>query len=132
LFAGADGRLPRRSPSRPTGGAGTDTWAAPSHAATAGVGSALGRALLGPDIVGAIERLNAQPAKDLIKYGTSGLHATLLLARLVDELRLWVMPVAVGTGQRQFDDIDTSSLDLRLSDVRKRANNSVTLTHVPS
>jgi dihydrofolate reductase len=88
--------------------------------------------LLGSDIVGQIERLKAQPGKDLIKYGTSRLDDTLLRARLIDELRLWVMPVVVGTGQRLFDDIDTSSLKLTLTDVRKLANSSVILTYVPS
>src|SRR5438874_6798541 len=52
--------------------------------------------VLGPDIVGAIERLKAQPGKDLIKYGTSRIDDTLLRAGLIDELRLWVMPVVVG------------------------------------
>jgi dihydrofolate reductase len=36
--------------------------------------------LLGPDIVGAIERLKAQPGKDLIKYGTSRVDDTLVRA----------------------------------------------------
>jgi dihydrofolate reductase len=88
--------------------------------------------LLGIDIVGAIERLKAQPGKDLIKYGTSRVDDTLLRARLVDELRLWVMPVVVGTGQRLFEDVDTSSLELTLTDVRKLANSSVILTYTPS
>jgi dihydrofolate reductase len=88
--------------------------------------------LLGPDIVGAIERLKAQPGKDLIKYGTNRLDATLLRAHLVDEIRLWVMPVVVGAGQRLFEDIDPSSLKLALADVRKLAGGSVILTYVPS
>jgi dihydrofolate reductase len=88
--------------------------------------------LLGPDIVTAIQHLKAQPGKDLIKYGTSRLDATLLRARLVDELRLWLMPVVVGTGQRLFEDIDTSSLQLQLVDIRKLANDSAILTYVPS
>jgi dihydrofolate reductase len=88
--------------------------------------------LLGPDIVGAIERLKAQPGKDLIKYATSRVDATLLRAHLVDELRLWIMPVAVGSGQRLFEDVDTSSLDLTLTGVRKLANGSAILTYVPS
>jgi dihydrofolate reductase len=87
--------------------------------------------LLGPDIVGAIERLKAQPGKDLIKYGTSRLDDTLLRAHLVDELRLWVMPVVVGAGRRLFEDVDTSAVDLTLADVRKLANNSAILTYVP-
>ena len=88
--------------------------------------------LLGPDIVGAIERLKAQPGKDLIKYGTSRIDATLLRAHLVDELRLWIMPVVVGTGQRLFEDIDTSSLQFTLADVRKLDGGSAILTYLPS
>jgi dihydrofolate reductase len=88
--------------------------------------------LLGPDIVGAIQQLKAQPGKDLFKMGTGRVDDTLLRARLVDELRLWVMPVVVGTGQRLFEDVDTSSLELTLTDVRKLANSSVILTYVPS
>jgi dihydrofolate reductase len=74
--------------------------------------------LLGPDVVGAIERLKAQPGKDLIKYGVSRLDDTLLRARLVDELRVWIRPVVAGSGQRLFEDVDTSSLHLKLTDVR--------------
>jgi dihydrofolate reductase len=88
--------------------------------------------LLGADIVGAIQQLKAQPGKDLIKYGTGRVDDTLLRAGLVDELRLWVMPVVVGTGERLFEDIDTSFLKLTLTDVRKLANSSVILTYVPS
>jgi dihydrofolate reductase len=87
--------------------------------------------LLGPDIVGAIERLKAQPGKDLIKYGTSRVDDTLLRAGLVDELRVWVMPVVVGNGQRMFEDVDASSLKLTLTDVRKLGNGSVVLTYIP-
>lgn len=88
--------------------------------------------LLGPDIVGAIERLKAEPGKDLIKYGTSRVDDTLLCAGLVDELRLWVMPVVVGTGQRLFEDIDTSSVQLTLTDARRLENGTAILTYTPS
>jgi dihydrofolate reductase len=87
--------------------------------------------LLGPDVVGAIEQLKAEPGKDLIKYGTSRLDATLLEAGLVDELRLWVMPVAVGAGQRLFEGVDVSALRLTLTDARKLDNGSAILTYVP-
>jgi dihydrofolate reductase len=88
--------------------------------------------LLGPDIVGAIEQLKAQPGKHLIKYGTSRLDATLLGAHLIDELRLWIMPVVVRTGQRLFEGIDATSLHLQLADVRKLEGGSVILTYLPS
>ena len=87
--------------------------------------------LLGPDIVTAIQDLKAQPGKDLIKYGTSRLDATLLGAGIVDELRVWVMPVVVGSGQRIFEGIEPSSLELTLTDVRKLRNGSVVLTYIP-
>ena len=87
--------------------------------------------LLGPDIVAAIQDLKAQPGKDLIKYGTSRLDATLLGAGLVDELRVWIMPVVVGSGQRIFEDVEPSSLRLNLTDVRRLRNGSVVLTYIP-
>ena len=87
--------------------------------------------LLGPDVVGAIERLKAEPGKDLVKYGTSRLDGALLRAHLVDELRLWIMPVVAGAGQRLFEDVDVFSLDLTLIDVRKLANGSAILVYVP-
>ena len=87
--------------------------------------------LLGPDIVTAIQDLKAQPGKDLIKYGTSRLDATLLGAGLVDELRVWIMPVVVGSGQRIFQDVEPSSLRLNLTDVRRLRNGSVVLPYIP-
>ena len=87
--------------------------------------------LLGPDIVTAIQDLKAQPGKDLIKYGNSRLDATLLRAQLVDELRIWILPVVVGSGQRIFEDVEPSSLKLNLTDVRKLRNGSVVLTYIP-
>jgi dihydrofolate reductase len=87
--------------------------------------------LLGPDIVEAIQELKAQPGKDLIKYGNSRLDATLLRAQLIDELRLWIMPVVVGAGQRIFEDVDTSSFSLTLTDVDRLRNGSVVLNYTP-
>ena len=87
--------------------------------------------LLGPDIVKAIQELKAQPGKDLIKYGNSRLDATLLRAQLVDELRLWIMPVVVGSGQRIFEDVEASSLKLTLTDISELRNGSVVLTYIP-
>lgn len=87
--------------------------------------------LLGPDIVTAIQDLKTQPGKDLIKYGTSRLDATLLGAGLVDELRVWIMPVVVGSGQRIFEDVEPSSLRLNLTDVSRLRNGSVVLTYIP-
>ena len=85
--------------------------------------------LLGPDPSSAIARLKDQPGKDLIKYGTSRFDETLVREHLIDELRLWYHPVVVGAGQRLFEDVDTSSLALRLTDERRLGNGSVILSY---
>ena len=86
---------------------------------------------LGDDAPGALARLKARPGKDLIKYGTSQLDATLLGANLIDEIRLWIMPVVVGAGQRIFEDIDPAAVSLDLTGVHRFANGSVILTYTP-
>jgi dihydrofolate reductase len=87
--------------------------------------------LLGPDPSSAIARLKGQPGKDLIKYGTSRLDDTLVREHLIDEFRFWIMPVVAGAGQRLFEDVDTSGLHLRLTDVSRLQNGSVILTYAP-
>src|SRR5919109_5562738 len=86
--------------------------------------------LLGPDVVAAIQDLKSQSGKDLIKYGTTRLDATLFGAQLVDELRVWIMPVVVGSGQQIFEGVEPSSLRLNLTDVRRLRNGSAVLTYV--
>jgi dihydrofolate reductase len=85
--------------------------------------------VLGPDAAAAIARLKQQPGKDLVKYGTSRLDDLLLREHLLDELHLWYMPVVVGAGQRLFEDVDSSVLDLRLTDQRRLGNGSVILSY---
>ena len=85
--------------------------------------------LLGPDAAGAIAALKERRGKDLIKYGTSRLDELLLREHLLDELHLWHIPVVVGAGQRLFEDVDTSSLALRLTDERRLGNGSVILSY---
>jgi dihydrofolate reductase len=88
--------------------------------------------LLGLDPSGAIARLKGQPGKDLIKYGTTHFDDTLVRDQLIDEFRFWIRPVVAGTGQRLFEDVDTSGLRLRLTHERRLKNGSVILTHTPA
>src|SRR5262249_2883374 len=80
---------------------------------------------------GAIARLKDQPGKDLIKYGTSRLDETLVRDRLIDEFHFWIMPVVAGSGQRLFQDVDTSGLHLTLTSSRTLKNGSVILSYAP-
>ena len=74
------------------------------------------------DPVAEIERLKAAPGKDIVQYGFGQLSFTLLEHGLLDELRLWVHPLFVGTAEPgdllfrrsrsvHFDLVDTTSLD---------------------
>lgn len=84
--------------------------------------------VLGPDVAADIAELKQQPGRDLIKYGTSRLDDLLLREGLLDELNLWYVPVVVGRGQRLFEGVDTSSLDLTLTGERRLGNGSVMLS----
>jgi dihydrofolate reductase len=87
--------------------------------------------LLGPDPSGAIAELKRRPGKDLVKYGTTRLDATLVRDHLIDEFRFWYMPVVAGSGQRLLEHVDTAELDLTLTGERRFGNGSVILTYVP-
>jgi dihydrofolate reductase len=82
--------------------------------------------VLRPD---SLAELKQQPGKDLIKYGTSRLDDLLIREHLLDELHLWYVPVVVGSGQRLFEDVDRSSLDLELTNVRRLRNGSVMMSY---
>lgn len=104
----------------------------PKHVATRTLGDLGWNATpLGDDVAGGLARLKAQPGRNLIKYGTSRLDATLLAAGLIDEIRLWIMPVLIGAGQRIFEDIDPAMARLDLTDVHRFANGSVILAYTP-
>ena len=79
-----------------------------------------------------IAKLKQQPGKNLIKYGTSDLDRTLIQHKLIDEFRFSIFPIVVGNGRHLFEGIDTSQLNLRLTDTKIFANGIVRLTYVPT
>jgi dihydrofolate reductase len=50
------------------------------------------------DPIESIRALKQQPGADIVQYGFGALSHALMAAGLLDELRLWVHPVFVGTG----------------------------------
>ena len=58
--------------------------------------------LLKGDVPEAIRELKARGGGELQVHGSAGLIQTLLAENLVDELRLMVFPVTLGTGKRLF------------------------------
>jgi dihydrofolate reductase len=60
-----------------------------------------------------IAELKRQPGKDITILGSGALVRSLLRGDLLDELRLMVHPVVLGTGKRLFEDgSDRKSLEL--------------------
>ena len=85
--------------------------------------------LLEGDVVEAVRRLKEQPGGDILKVGTGGeLQPYLLEHRLVDEYLFWLFPVIAGSGERLYDGIGPTDLDL--VDVKRLANGILGLTYV--
>lgn len=68
--------------------------------------------LLTPDVAGQVAELKRQPGSYLLKYGTGPLDRTLLEHGLIDEFRIWVVPVTTAPGQRLFEDVGEAGLTL--------------------
>ena len=64
-----------------------------------------GASVVGGDVVEAVSRLKDEIDGDIVVYASRTLLVTLLEHDLVDELRLIVFPVILGSGQRLFDGV---------------------------
>ena len=64
------------------------------------------------DVAAGVAELKQQPGGDLLKFGTGPLDRTLLEHGLLDELHLWVFPVAAGRGERLLDGMDITHFTL--------------------
>jgi dihydrofolate reductase len=73
--------------------------------------------LIQGDVAEYVADLKSQDGPEIQVHGSPGLIQTLLEHDLVDEYRLWIFPVAVGTGKRFFGD-GTIPVALKLVDSR--------------
>lgn len=60
--------------------------------------------LLGPDVPAAVAKLRAEPGGEIRVWGSTELVRTLAEHDLVDEYRLVVYPLVLGTGKKLFAD----------------------------
>lgn len=60
--------------------------------------------LLGPDVPAAVRRLRAAPGGEIHVWGSTELVKALAAHDVVDEYRLIVFPLVLGTGKRLFSD----------------------------
>jgi class 3 adenylate cyclase/dihydrofolate reductase len=86
--------------------------------------------IISGDIAARVAKLKEQPGGDMLVYGSPDLVDELLRHQLVDEYRLLVYPVILGSGKRMFRDrIDTHFL--RLVESREFPSGVVLLRYVP-
>ena len=87
--------------------------------------------LIGENVVEEISALKAQPGKDIVISGSGTLVRSLLEYGLIDELKLMVHPVVVGSGKRLFEDVEKQT-PLELVDSRIFSTGVVYLTYRPA
>ena len=71
--------------------------------------------LIPGDVAEYVEALKREEGPEIQVHGSPGLIQTLLQHDLIDEFRIWIFPVALGTGKRLFGD-GTIPVALRLVD----------------
>ena len=87
--------------------------------------------LIKGDVEEEVTKLKQEPGKDILVYGSGDLVNTLMKHNLVDEYRLMVFPIIVGSGKRLFEGkIDT--MVLKLVDSKTFGTGVVVLTYQPA
>jgi dihydrofolate reductase len=87
--------------------------------------------LIQGDVATAIAELKRESGKDIEMYGSASLLQTLIEHDLVDEYRIWVHPVVLGSGKRLFTEHGRGA-KLRLVDTRIIDTGVVILTYQPA
>jgi dihydrofolate reductase len=83
------------------------------------------------DVVENVSKLRQEPGGDIVVHGSAQLVQALLEHDLIDELRLMVFPVVLGTGKRLFG-ATSAKKPLRLASSRVVGDGVAILTYVPS
>ena len=87
--------------------------------------------LIKDNVAEEVSRLKRQPGKDILVFGSAQLVNTLMEHDLVDEYRLMVFPVVVGSGKRLFGNWgDTKALSL--VETKTFGSGVVVLTYRPA
>jgi len=87
--------------------------------------------LLKGDVVQEVAKLKQQPGKDLQVIGSGALAQTLMQNDLVDEYRLMIHPIVIGSGRRLFAEGSTP-IPLKLTDSKTSTTGVLILTYQPA
>jgi dihydrofolate reductase len=88
--------------------------------------------LIGRNVAEGASNLKRQEGKDILVFGSGELVNTLMGHDLVDEYRLMIFPVVLGSGKRLFGDGSGTTKALRLADTKTFASGVVVLTYEPA
>jgi dihydrofolate reductase len=83
------------------------------------------------DVVKEVSKLRQKPGGDIVVHGSAQLVQTLLEHDLVDELRLMVFPVILGSGKRLFGDTSDKKT-MTLADSKTFGAGVTLLTYRPA
>ena len=83
------------------------------------------------DLAEEVEKLKQQHERDIVVHGSATLVQSLVEQDLVDELRLMVFPVVLGTGKRLFGETSDKK-PLRLTDTKIVGDGVAILTYEPA
>ena len=86
--------------------------------------------LLGAELADEVSRLKQQPGKDIAISGSATLVRSLLRDGLLDELRLMIHPVVLGSGGRLFEN-GIGQTPLELADSQTFSTGVLNLTYRP-
>lgn len=86
--------------------------------------------LIKENIAEEVARLKQQPGQDILVAGSGDLVHTLMQSDLIDEYRLMVHPVVLGSGKRLFTE-GTNTLKLQLLETKTFSSGVVVLTYRP-
>ena len=78
-----------------------------------------------------VAQLKTQPGKDMIIYGSSDLAASLAENGLIDEYRIMVNPILLGSGKPLLKGLKTD-VRLKLLDAKPFKNGNVLLSYAPA
>jgi dihydrofolate reductase len=90
-----------------------------------------GTTLIGSDLGGEVAKLKERPGKDIVVIGSATVAQTLARHGLVDEYRLMLHPIVLGSGKRLFEE-GALATPMSLVDTRTTTTGLVILTYRPS
>jgi dihydrofolate reductase len=87
--------------------------------------------LIKGNIAEEVSRLKQQPGKDILVFGSCSLAQTLMELDLIDEYRLMIYPIVLGSGKRLFGD-GVGKKVLKLTDTNTFSSGVIVQTYQPA